>query len=280
MTTELFSDPTQPGLFKPEQWVGHLLLCEPERYLEQVMTQYGVSDAVEGTVTVLTAQPAPEVIEGARVFQGVLIATLRPAIGRLPVLGRLALGQPKGNQSPPYLLQPANDQDRAFAEQYLRTRPSRTLAQPPQQQPVQHQYPVPQQSQYPVAQVPLPGAQQPQAQPYAGQPAPGYPQPGPTAVQPAQQPQPAYPTPAQPTAAPPVQQQPYPQPGQQPAGTHPLGPPPVVHGTPVYPPAQQQGVQAPVQQQPAPAQATTVTADQMAHLPPDVQRLLTGGSTG
>src|SRR5918995_305523 len=102
--TELFSDPAQPGQFKPEQWVGHLLLCEPERYVEGIMTQYGVSDAVEGTITILTGPNGPEVIEGARVFQGVLIATLRPAIGRLPVLGRLGLGQAKGNQSPPYLL--------------------------------------------------------------------------------------------------------------------------------------------------------------------------------
>jgi hypothetical protein len=247
--TDRFQDPTQPGSFDPKAWIGHLVLIEGQRFLENVPTRYGPSDAVESRVTVLTAPTGPEVIEGARLFGG-LTTSARASIGALPVLGRLAsyLAQ-SGNQG--IRLESASPEDRQYAEHYLNTRPSPAIAAPPAAPPVASGYPTPQ--------VPTPGypPQQPAAQPYAG-----------TYAAPAQQAPPAPPyAPPQAPAGPPAPvpaQAPYPTPQQ---GAQP----------PAYPPA----VAPPAAPAPMPgstpgAPQGQLTPAQLAALPPEVAAMLAG----
>jgi hypothetical protein len=298
--TEMFSDPVQPGMFKPENWIGHLLLIEAQRFLESIDTRYGATESIEARVHVLSAPQGPEVIEQARLF-GAFESATRPAIGQRPVIGRVAqfMGQ---SGRPGYRLDPASDQDKAAAGQYWQqwqaSQAQQQLAQPapmhqqpqygyPQQRPAQQYQPA---QAGPAQQAPgtyaaqpqagyaqqlygaqpnmaPPGAQQPAAQPYGAQPGPQYPQ-AQQLAQPAAQPQP---------------------------GPNPLGPAPVVHGTPVQPqhqlpgpdqqvqagvqPQAQQYAQPNVQQQSAPAGApgVMVTPEMLANLPDATRALLGAG---
>jgi len=250
MTDQYFQDPTQPGTFKPEEWNGHLLMVEAHRYLDNVQTKFGPGDAVEGRVTVLTAQGGPHVVEQARLF-GNLAGSLRPTIGQKPTLGRL--GQVMtGAGNAAWVLTPASAEDRAYAQQYLLSRPS---TQSPAPVPVG---PGPMANAYPQQYAPAPPvpAQVPQ---YSQQ---GY------ANQPAMPPAPApVPVPAAP-AVPPMSPVTYNPPAAPTANAY--GPPPNPVPTTPQPPA----VPAPAITPAAPAAA--LTPEQIASMPPEVQAMLLG----
>jgi hypothetical protein len=124
---------------------------------------------------VLTHPEGPKAEENVLLFQKPLIGSLSANIGKDPVLARLGQGTAKPGQSAPYILQPFNEQDAAYAAQYLQSvggNPFGTTnfgaaAQPPAPQ-AQH-VPLPQAAPAPVAAAPVAPA------PVA--PAAAYPQP-------------------------------------------------------------------------------------------------------
>jgi len=255
MTDQYFNDPVQPGTFKPEEWNGHLLMIEAFRYLDNVQTKFGPSDAVEGRVTVLTAQGGPHVVEQARLF-GNLAGSLRPTIGQKPTLGRL--GQVMtGNANPAWVLTPASAEDRAYAQQYLLSRPSTQSPAPVPvgPGPMANAYP----QQYALA-PPMPAQVAPPAPPVPPAPQGYAPPQGSTAV--------AYPPPAPPTST-----ITYNQAATTTANAY--GPPPNPVPTTPQPPVQAPPrVPAPAITPAAPAAA--LTPEQIASMPPEVQALLLG----
>jgi hypothetical protein len=196
--SEQFQDPTQPGMFKAEDWTNHLLLVEPHRYIDSIVTKFGPSDAIEARITVLSAQP-PHVIEQARLWGTRLVSTLRPALGGLPVLGRLTQELTSGGNAM-WVLSESSPEDKAFAHSYLASRPATQTPTQPQPQAVPQ---VPQVPQVPVTHV-IPQA--PNTTPYmVPQGAPAQPE---YAI-----PQPAIPQVLQtPAGYPTAQPQPVPQP--------------------------------------------------------------------
>jgi hypothetical protein len=200
MTTDYgFQDPTQPGMFKAEDWTNHLLLVEPHRYLEGIQTKFGVTDAIEARITVLSAQP-PEVIEQARLFQSALVSALRPTLGGLPTLGRLTQQLTSGGNAA-WILGAASPEDKAFAHSYLASRPTTQTPAQPQAAAVPQVDPTWRQANPALPQVPQPAPAQQYAYPSAG-----------AATYPVPQVPVAAPVPQTPAAVPAPVPQPVPQP--------------------------------------------------------------------
>jgi hypothetical protein len=120
-----FADPAAPTGIEFKDHQGALLMFEVlgvEDHVPTSVTKPGEkSPAVRANVTVLDGTNAGGVFDDALVFPKVLQGQLRSRVGQL-VLGRLTLGLAKPGQSAPWKLEPATDQDKAKAEEYLRTK--------------------------------------------------------------------------------------------------------------------------------------------------------------
>lgn len=130
--------------FKIGDYLGKLVLFTPTSYIESMVTSFGDSDAIQTDVVVLDEDGQPDFSE-ALVFQGALIATLkrRLKIERTierdaqsgvvttwetttpkRVLGVVALGEKKkANQSAPYILNPASDEQKDLARKWIADNP-------------------------------------------------------------------------------------------------------------------------------------------------------------
>ncbi|MFJ2029448.1 hypothetical protein [Streptosporangium sp. NPDC087985] len=186
----MFSQPSAGSDFKAADHIGHLLLMYVRELRESIQTSYGSSDAISVDLVVLTDPNGPRLETQVLLFQKPLIGSLRNSIGKDPVLARLGQGTAKPGQSAPYILQPFNDQDAAYATSYLQSVGGNPFQTAPS-------------FAAPAAPAPVPAAPLPQAVPA---PAPAaYPAPAPVgypAAVPAQAPAPmAAPAPA----GPPVQ---------------------------------------------------------------------------
>lgn len=147
-----FSDPAPREARGPRlrDMYGRLLLLIPHKLEEGIPNRLGkpgeTQDRMTADVVILDGGPlmyggAPEKIpavphtqlaeiphKNARMFisSAGLISQCREALAKkvttgVPgmVLGRLAVGEAKGDQNPPYLLTPATDADKALARTYL-----------------------------------------------------------------------------------------------------------------------------------------------------------------
>ncbi|MFE3449645.1 hypothetical protein ACFXJ8_11985 [Nonomuraea sp. NPDC059194] len=182
----MFAQPSAASDFRAKDHVGHLLLIYVRDLRKDIVTAYGTSDAIQADVVVLTSPEGPRVETSVLFFQKPLIGSLQASIGKDPVLARLGQGVAKPGQSAPYILNPFNEADAAFATQWLQSvggNPFQTA--PVVQQPAPAPVPVP--AAAPIPQAPGVPAQAPQ---WAGQPAPA---PMAAAPQPAPVPAPAAP---------------------------------------------------------------------------------------
>lgn len=96
----------------------HLLLIEPTSVEKDIKTVYGDKEAVRATVTVLDGPDAGTQHTDTLIFPGLLIGQLRGKIGE-KVLGRLAQGNGKPGQKPPWLLTEASEDDIKIGTAYL-----------------------------------------------------------------------------------------------------------------------------------------------------------------
>ncbi|MBF8187364.1 hypothetical protein ITP53_16810, partial [Nonomuraea sp. K274] len=115
----MFQQPTAGSDFKAKNHVGHLLLIYVRELRTGIVTKYGPSDAISCDVVVLTDQAGPRLEPGVLFFQKPLINSLRGSISADPVLARLGQGVAKPDMDPPYILNPYDQADAAFATQWL-----------------------------------------------------------------------------------------------------------------------------------------------------------------
>lgn len=127
---------------------GHLVLFTPTKYVEEVQTSFGESDALMTDVVVFNEDGSVDEHDDVMIFQGALIGTLKrklktvhtierdPATGVVTryrdtttrrVLGVLGKGEAKKGQSAPYILMPASDEQKAVARAYVAENPTPEL---------------------------------------------------------------------------------------------------------------------------------------------------------
>lgn len=117
-----FAQPAAPTSdVKIADYVGHLLLIYPRDLRTGIVTVNGAADAINADVVILTDQSGPRAETGVLIFQKMLIGTLKGSIGADPVLGRLARGTARPGQSAPYVLNPFEAADGAYATSYLQS---------------------------------------------------------------------------------------------------------------------------------------------------------------
>lgn len=123
----------QPGIggdkFDAASHNGHLLLFFPASLEQNIPTVNGTADAVTTRIVDLDTG---QVLDDAKVWGKAMIPQLKGAIPDGMVLGRLAQGQGKGGNNPPWIIQPHTEQDVPRAEQWLAQNPRNQFAQPQQ----------------------------------------------------------------------------------------------------------------------------------------------------
>ena len=112
-----FSAPAAGSVLKPAEIEGHLLVVEPNEYIESMSTQMGTSDAVRCTVHDITTKTTHEEVLW---FSTVLVGALRSRIGA-KVLGVMGKGVAKPGQTAPWVLNDASTVPEAVkaAQEYL-----------------------------------------------------------------------------------------------------------------------------------------------------------------
>ncbi|MGW6498564.1 hypothetical protein [Nonomuraea angiospora] len=150
--------PANASDIKIADYVGHLILFYPRELKDGISTSNGVTDAIVADVVILTHPEGPKAERDVLIFQKVLKGSLKGKIGADPVLARLAKGVAKPGQSAPYVLNEYDQNDAAYATQYLNSVggnpfPSFQAAPAPAPAPLPQAAPVP--VAVPVAQAPV-----------------------------------------------------------------------------------------------------------------------------
>lgn len=114
----------QPGIggdkFEAARHNGHLMLFFPTRFEENIPTRNGAADAVTAKIVDLDTG---EVLDDAKVWGKAMVPQLKGAVPDGMVLGRLAQGEGKAGNNPPWILHPHTEPDVARAEAYLAANP-------------------------------------------------------------------------------------------------------------------------------------------------------------
>ena len=97
---------------------GRLLIVEPTEVVKGIATNFGTTDAVRATVTVVDGAEAGKKYTDTLIFPKVLQSQLSSRVGQ-KVLGRLGQGQAKPGQSPPWMLNPGSPEDEQKAQAFL-----------------------------------------------------------------------------------------------------------------------------------------------------------------
>jgi hypothetical protein len=114
-----FADPSTGGDKLPlDDLNGSLLYIEALSFETGIDTVNGVTDAVRANVVALDGARKGERFDDALIFPRVLRSSLRPNIGQ-KTLGRLTKGTAKPGKSAPWVLEPANDAEKAIGQKYL-----------------------------------------------------------------------------------------------------------------------------------------------------------------
>lgn len=114
-----FGDPTGNGdQWKAADHVGRLVaFVEPDR--EEVDTKFGSSEATKCRyIVVLDGDEPGTVFDNPLVFGNISRDAYSNGTEKI-VLGRVAVGAPKAGQSPPYILNPATDEDKKTANAWF-----------------------------------------------------------------------------------------------------------------------------------------------------------------
>lgn len=130
----------QPGIggdkFEAAKHNGHLLLFLPSSYDQNIPTVNGAADAITTRIVDLDTG---EVLNDAKVWGKAMVPQLKGAVPDGMVLGRIAQGQSKGGNNPPWLIQPHTEQDVPRAESWLAANPRNQFGQPAAQAPAPQQ---------------------------------------------------------------------------------------------------------------------------------------------
>lgn len=117
----MFSKPASASGIKWEDLKGSLLIVEPSSVEVGIPTQFGESDAVKATVSVLDGDDAGTVYVDTLIFPKILQTSVKGSIGGM-VLGRLGHGVAKPKQSPPWVLEDFTADDAKVAEKFIADR--------------------------------------------------------------------------------------------------------------------------------------------------------------
>jgi hypothetical protein len=100
-----------------EDYVGKLLVIEPLSFEKDVKTTHGLADAIAANVYVVKSADGSkfEAFEDSLIFARALVRVLKGKVGKV-VVGRLAQGQAKPSQDPPWLLSEPDAKDLAAAK--------------------------------------------------------------------------------------------------------------------------------------------------------------------
>jgi hypothetical protein len=102
---------------------GQLLLLTPLEYLTDVDTKFGDTDAVDAELVVLDGPDGFEDVGVVRIFQSILIGSLKHRIGKATpmVLGRLGTipNRKVPDGKPAWVLNQPEDEDKQLARDYL-----------------------------------------------------------------------------------------------------------------------------------------------------------------
>ena len=107
-----FASIATSGSLKPADIENHLVIAKPTEYIAEMSTAMGVSDAIRVDVHDLTTG---EFHANVLWFSKVLVASLRPLVGQ-QILAHMGKGVAKKNQSAPWLLIDASEDEDAVAQ--------------------------------------------------------------------------------------------------------------------------------------------------------------------
>lgn len=111
-TMSQFASIASSGSLKPADIEGDLLIVKPTEHIPEMPTAMGVADAIRVDVHDLTTG---ETHTNVLWFSKVLVSSLRPLIGQ-QILAHMGKGVAKKNQSAPWMLIDAADDDDAVAQ--------------------------------------------------------------------------------------------------------------------------------------------------------------------
>jgi hypothetical protein len=124
-----FADPGSGGDKLPlDELNGSLLLIEALDLKRDIPTTFGNTNAVAANVIVLDGTKKGERFDDTLIFPRVLVSSLSGNIGK-KTLGRLGRGTAKPGQSAPWILEPANEAERAIGQKYLAYAATQTVAE-------------------------------------------------------------------------------------------------------------------------------------------------------
>ncbi len=114
MSDWTFGDPKSGDQFKAKEHVGRLVaFVDPSR--KEVETEYGVDEATPCRfIVILDGDDAGTVLEDSLVFGNISKDAYANGSEKI-VLGRVSQGKAKPGKSAPYILEPAEDSDKAAA---------------------------------------------------------------------------------------------------------------------------------------------------------------------
>jgi hypothetical protein len=114
-----FDDPGTGGDKLPlDNLKGSLLLITVRDETDPIETKFGMTTAIRADVAVLDGAHKGDVYTDILIFPRVLKASLRGKDGRL-IVARLGRGVKQDGKSAPWILEPANDGEKATARKYL-----------------------------------------------------------------------------------------------------------------------------------------------------------------
>lgn len=120
MSDNPFGAPTSGVKIIMDENLGKLLLITPKEVEHNIATVHGETDALVADVVILDEKGTDhEVHSGTRIFQKVLIGSLKGSIGKpMPVLGVLGKGEKKAGKSAPWVIGAPNDKQVKLALAY------------------------------------------------------------------------------------------------------------------------------------------------------------------
>lgn len=114
-----FNDPSSSDLLPLDDLLGSLLLLTVYEETDPINTVHGPQTAVRADVVVLDGNLRGETYGDTLIFPRVLKSQLRRSAGGMMVVGRLAQGNKKPGQNPPWTLNAATEADKLLAQKYV-----------------------------------------------------------------------------------------------------------------------------------------------------------------
>ncbi|ADG98794.1 hypothetical protein Srot_2346 [Segniliparus rotundus DSM 44985] len=129
--SEYLTPPSAGDWFRYGEHEGELLLVTPHEFREGAPSQWGDRDVVDCTVIAIDDAGRAEQYDDVEIDKKRLVKSLRKAIGKGSVLGRLAKGESKNGFPAPWILVDPTPADRELADKALTGSAKPSDDQPP-----------------------------------------------------------------------------------------------------------------------------------------------------